>query len=179
MARKQKRTKEVENVRAYLEGVAKNLADKLYGPQGPAWGTKLTDIEDLCLDIREVVSEALLNQALQCQAAAHEQQRQEQFCVCPECPRALDWGAKETQERMLETQAGEAEWPEPAGYCRRCRRAFFSPNPAARGLINVRTARRSSRRLCTRGRPAALSRMPVRCCTSWPISRPTRSRWNG
>src|SRR5579871_1426000 len=91
MARKQKRTKEVENVRAYLEGVAKNLADKLYGPQGPAWGTKLTDIEDLCLDIREVVSEALLNQALQCQAAAHEQQRQEQFCVCPECPRALDW----------------------------------------------------------------------------------------
>jgi hypothetical protein len=56
MARKQKRTKEVDNLRPYLEGVAKNLADKLYGPQGPAWGTKLSQIEDLCLDIREVLS---------------------------------------------------------------------------------------------------------------------------
>ena len=35
MARAKKRTKEVDNVRAYLEGVAKNLADKLYGAQGP------------------------------------------------------------------------------------------------------------------------------------------------
>src|SRR5271163_2261864 len=51
MPRRNKRTPEVENVRAYVEGVAKNLCDKLYGPQGPAWGTKLTEIEDVCLDI--------------------------------------------------------------------------------------------------------------------------------
>ena len=125
MARKQKRTKEVDNVRSYLEGVAKNLADKLHGPQGPAWGTKLTAIEDLCLDIREVLSEELLNLALKRQAAVHDQQTQEPFRACPGCQRPLDWGDKETQERILETRAGAAEWSEPEGYCRRCRRAFF------------------------------------------------------
>src|SRR5437660_1189968 len=103
MARKPKRTKEVDNVRAYVQGVAKNLADKLYGPDGPAWGTKLTAIEDLCLDIREVLSEELLKQALQRQAAAHEQQ--EEFRACPGCKRPLDWGDQEPHERLLETGA--------------------------------------------------------------------------
>jgi uncharacterized protein YbaR (Trm112 family) len=129
MARKQKRTKEVDNVRSYLEGVAKNLADKVYGPQGPAWGTKLTEIEDLCLDIREVLSEELLNLALQRQAAGQDQQTREEFRACPGCQRPLDWGEQETQERILETEAGEAEWSEPEGYCRRCRRAFFPSVP--------------------------------------------------
>ena len=129
MARKQKRTKEVDNVRAYIQGVAKNLADKLYGPQGPAWGTKLTEIEDLCLDIREVLSEELLNLALKRQAAVHDQQTQEKFRACPGCQRPLDWDDQETQERILETEAGEAEWSEPEGYCRHCRRAFFPSVP--------------------------------------------------
>lgn len=125
MARKQKRTWEVENVRAYLEGVAKNLADKLYGPQGPAWGTKLSAIEDLCLDVREILSEKFLDLALERQAAAHSQQTQAQYRVCPSCQRPLDWEQPETQERIVQTEAGEAEWSEPEGYCRRCRRSFF------------------------------------------------------
>lgn len=125
MARKQKRTREVENVRVYIEGVAKNLADKLYGPHGPAWGTKLTEIEALCLDVREVLSEKLLDLALQRQAAAHDQQTEKQFRVCPSCQRPLDWEKKETQERIVQTDAGGTEWAEPEGYCRRCRRSFF------------------------------------------------------
>jgi hypothetical protein len=32
-------------VRAYVEGVAKSLVDRLYGSEGPAWGTKMTAIE--------------------------------------------------------------------------------------------------------------------------------------
>lgn len=129
MARKQKRTQEVDNVRLYLEGVAKSLIDKLYGPQGPAWGTKLTDIEALCLDIREILSEELLALALQRQAAAHGQQTEAAFRVCPSCQRPLNWDQKETQERIVETDAGPAEWSEPEGYCRRCRRSFFPPIP--------------------------------------------------
>jgi hypothetical protein len=125
MARKQKRTQEVDHVRSYLEGVAKNLVDKLYGAQGPAWGTKLSAIEALCLDIREVLSEEVLDLALQRQAAAHEQQTQAEFHVCPSCQRPLHWDQKERQERIVETAAGEAEWSEPEGYCRRCRRSFF------------------------------------------------------
>ena len=30
-----KRTPKVEEVRGYVEGVAKNLVDKFYGPEGP------------------------------------------------------------------------------------------------------------------------------------------------
>jgi hypothetical protein len=128
MARARKRTKEVDNVRAYLEGVAKNLADKLYGAQGPAWGTKLSEIEALLLDIREVLSEELLGLALQRQAAAHEQS-QEKFRSCPSCQRPLAWDKQETQERVVETDVGEAQWAEPEGYCRRCRRSFFPSVP--------------------------------------------------
>lgn len=132
MGRKNKRTKEVEIVRDYIEGVAKNLADKLYGPSGPVWGTKLTEIEALCLDVREVLSERLLELALERQAEAHPEQTDSQFRVCPGCQRPLDWEAKETQERIVQTDAGETEWSEPEGYCNRCRRSFF-PSVAQSG----------------------------------------------
>ena len=64
MGRAKQRTQKVEEVRPYVEGVAKNLVDKLYGPQGPAWGTTLTDIEDLLLEVREVLTEKMLDVAL-------------------------------------------------------------------------------------------------------------------
>jgi uncharacterized protein YbaR (Trm112 family) len=129
MARKQKRTKDVEHVRSYIEGVARNLVDKLYGAEGPAWGTKLSDIEAWCLDIRAVLSEEVLDVALQRQAAAHGQQTEEAYRVCPSCQRPLNWDNKEAQERIVETDAGAAEWSEPEGYCRRCRRSFFPSVP--------------------------------------------------
>ena len=70
MARAKKRTPKVEEVRPYVEGVAKNLVDKLYGPDGPAWGTKLTEIEDLLLALREMLTEKMLGDALARQASA-------------------------------------------------------------------------------------------------------------
>ena len=70
MARAKKRTPQVEEVRPYVEGVAKNLVDKLYGPNGPAWGTQLTEIEDVLLEIREVLTEKMLDVSLAQQAAA-------------------------------------------------------------------------------------------------------------
>ena len=124
MARKPKRTKEVDNVRDYVEGVAKNLVDKLYGPRGPAWGTKLTELEDICLDIREVLTEKLLALALERQAAGHGQEPAAQFRVCPGCQRPIDW-EQGMHERSVQTRTGEVAWSEPEGYCPRCRRAFF------------------------------------------------------
>jgi hypothetical protein len=121
MARVKKRTPKVEEVRSYVEGVAKNLVEKLYGPKGPAWGTKLTEIEDVLLEIREVLTEKMLALALAQQAAGDE--RPEPYGACPGCHAALPCGA--ANPRILKTRAGEAEWPEPEGYCDRCRRAFF------------------------------------------------------
>jgi hypothetical protein len=50
-------------VRPCPEGVAKNLVDKLYGPDGPFWGTKLTEVEQLLLDLRQVLTERVLAEA--------------------------------------------------------------------------------------------------------------------
>jgi NADH pyrophosphatase NudC (nudix superfamily) len=122
MARSTKRSAKAEQVRAYVEGVAKNLVDKLYGPDGPPWGTTLTDIEDLLLEVREVLTEQMLDLTLTRQAQALPQQSEaERFC--PSCQQQL--ACEDANPRIVQTRAGEAEWSEPQGYCARCRRAFF------------------------------------------------------
>jgi len=121
MAKAKKHTAKVEELRPYVEGVAKNLVDKLYGPQGPAWGTKLTEIEDALLEIRDVLTEKMLDLTLAQQAGAAG--RPEPYRTCPGCHAPLP--CAETNPRIVQTRAGEAEWPEPEGYCDRCRRAFF------------------------------------------------------
>jgi len=118
MARAAKRSAPVEAVRPYLEGVAKNLADKLYGPNGPPWGTKLTQIEDLLLEIRAFLSEEMLAQLLARQAAGSAS-----AALCPGCQRPI--ACPDRNPRILQTRAGEAEWSEPEGYCPKCRQAFF------------------------------------------------------
>ena len=122
MARAKKRTSQVEEVRPYIEGVAKNLIDKLYGPDGPAWGTQLTQIEDLFVAIRDVLGEKLLADALARQAAA-QARGPTPYGTCPGCQQPLV--CADTQERLVQTRVGEAEWAEPQGYCDRCRRSFF------------------------------------------------------
>jgi uncharacterized protein YbaR (Trm112 family) len=131
MPRSKKRTPKVEEVRPYVEGVAKNLVDKLYGPDGPAWGTRLTDIEDLLLALRDLLSERMLDEALARQAAARTKAA---ALHCPTCHQPL--ACDEQQERVLQTRAGEAAWAEPEGYCTRCRRAFFPsvPEPGHRSV---------------------------------------------
>jgi hypothetical protein len=125
MARFKISTAAADPVRPYLEGVAKNLVDRLYGDQGPAWGTKLREIEDTISAIRQVLSEKMLDEALQKQAntAPH---RPAAWQCCPKCGKAVEDKHKEDAEaRMLATNVGEAEWLEPETYCRKCRRSFF------------------------------------------------------
>ena len=128
MARAKKRTLKVEEVRSYVEGVAKNLVDKLYGPQGPAWGTKLTEIEDLLLDVREVLTEKMLDLTLAQQAAAQDD-RPPPFRPCPTCRQPLS--CDDVNPRLVHTRAGDVAWSEPEGHCPRCRRAFFPSGPGA------------------------------------------------
>jgi hypothetical protein len=122
MARAKKRTPKVEEVRPYVEGVAKNLVEKLYGPKGPAWGTTLTEIEDVLLEIREVLTEKMLALTLAQQAAGAEE-RPQPYRACPGCQQPLP--CDQANPRIVQTRAGEAHWQEPEGYCDRCRRAFF------------------------------------------------------
>ena len=124
MARAKKRTPQVEEVRPYVEGVAKNLVERLYGPDGPAWGTQLTEIEDVLLEVRAALTEKMLDEALARQAATQNKPAPAAR-LCPGCQQPLACDGR--NPRVVQTRAGEAEWSEPEGYCDRCRRAFFPP----------------------------------------------------
>jgi hypothetical protein len=126
MARVKKRSQEVEEVRTYLEGVAKNLADRIWGPRGPQWGTKLTELEDLVVEIREVLSEKMLALGLERQATIPAGERPLAFQQCSGCGQPIPADPDEpTEPRLVQTRGGEAQWQEPKHYCRKCRQAFF------------------------------------------------------
>lgn len=109
-------------MRPYVEGVAKNLIEKLYGPDGPPWGTPLTEIEDLFREVHAVLGDRMLHDALARQAGAYDQSPPV-YHLCPGCQQPL--ACDDTHERIVQTRTGEACWAEPEGYCNRCRRSFF------------------------------------------------------
>ena len=120
----------VEALRPYLEGVAKKLADDLWGPNGPRWGTTLTELEDVTLEARAIMAEQLMQLGLQRQAAAAAEQRPAELRHCPTCRRPFDGAlpsaaADAPAPRDMHTRAGPVAWQEPQDFCTRCRRAFF------------------------------------------------------
>ena len=54
----------VDEVQPYLHGVAKHLVDQIWGPNGHAWGTKFSEIEDLVVAVQQVLSKRLLLELL-------------------------------------------------------------------------------------------------------------------
>lgn len=124
MARSVSPKAKVEAFRNYLEGVAKKMADDLWGPKGPAWGTTLTEMEDVALAAREVFTQKLLKLGLERQAAAVQEQRPAEAAACPSCQRPFGKAA-EPAPRTLQSRGGAIHWEEPHEHCPRCRRAFF------------------------------------------------------
>jgi hypothetical protein len=127
MAHTENARPELDPVRTYLHGVAKHLVDRLYGPKGPVWGTRLTEIEDVFMALREVLTEDMLQQALQRQAAQHAEQPAA-YHACPGCDQRTKTKSCDDEPpkpRAVQTRVGEAQWHEPHQYCTRCRRAFF------------------------------------------------------
>lgn len=123
MARKKKPPAVVEGVQPYLEGVAKSLVDRIYGPKGLPWGTRLTELEDVILAVRQALSEEMLAQALQRQSA-NASERPEAYRACSSCQGPIEL-EPDPEPRDVTTRVGNAEWEEPNGYCRKCRRSFF------------------------------------------------------
>ena len=108
MARFKKHTPKVEEVRPYLHGVARLLADKLHGPDGPPWGTSLTDIEDLILELRAILSERLLAELLSRQAQA---QPPVDAHTCPTCRQPLDTSPPDDPGLARESARRERQIP--------------------------------------------------------------------
>src|SRR5437773_1335158 len=70
MATHEKPPVEVDNCRCLLRGAVKNLADRLYGPPGPAWGTPVRRLEAVAASLGQALQEQLLSRLLLRQAAA-------------------------------------------------------------------------------------------------------------
>ncbi len=123
MARKKKDVPAaVRPVEPYLEGVAKSLVDRIYGPEGLPWGTKLEELVDTVDAVRQALSKKMLALALERQA--QREQRPEAFGKCSGCGGPVE-DKPDAEPRNVQTRVGEAEWDEPHCYCRRCRQAFF------------------------------------------------------
>ena len=151
MARTKKRSPQAEETRAYIEGVAKNLADRLWGAQGLAWGTQLTELEDLVVEIREVLSEKMLELGLERQASTPVEERPVGFQQCSGCGQPIPPDPEEPWEpRLVHTRGGEAQWHEPKHYCRKCRQTFFPPvqksRPGSRAVQHRRAGQDHRRR---------------------------------
>src|ERR1019366_7079797 len=82
------------------------------GPAGLPWGVTLTEREDVCLGVRAVLTEKMLEAALERQAADHPR-RPSEFGACPGCHRPLD--RDDVEARLVQTRAGQVEWLEPPG----------------------------------------------------------------
>jgi uncharacterized protein with PIN domain len=123
MARKKKVHASVEPVQPYIEGVAKSLVDRIYGPKGLPWGTRLSELEDVILAVRQALSEEMLAQALQRQSQS-AQERPAEYQLCPGCQKPIE-PRPDPEQRNMQTRVGKAEWDEPNCRCRTCRRSFF------------------------------------------------------
>jgi hypothetical protein len=162
MAQDKKSTSKVDNVRPYLEGVAKNLVDRLYGPDGPAWGTTMTELEDVVVAVREALSENMLAQALERQAGTTIEQRPAAYRSCPQCggpvgkkPKPATGAAPpQPPPRSVQTRGGPAAWIEPEEYCRNCRRSFFpSEQKPGPGSARLQSGHAEQDRACRREQP--------------------------
>lgn len=122
MADPAKDTRQVDNNRPYLEGVAKSLVDRIYGPDGPPWGTKFVELEDLVVELGKVLQQSMMAQALTRQADSFAK-LEPAAGDCPSCGRPT--GPADPEPRLVHSRGGEAEWQEPQQYCTKCRRAFF------------------------------------------------------
>jgi hypothetical protein len=108
------------HLRPVLQAAAKNLLHHLYGPEGPAWGTRFVEMEQVVKQLSNYLGTELLQQALQRQA---DQSVPEPLRHCPSCGRPTQ--DREAEPRSVETDFGFANWQEPASHCEHCRKSFF------------------------------------------------------
>jgi hypothetical protein len=108
------------HLRPVLQAAAKNLLHHLYGPEGPAWGTRFAHMEQVVKQLSNFLGTELLQLALQRQA---NQPVPEPLRCCPSCGRPTR--PKDPEPRTVQTDLGTADWQEPASHCDHCRKAFF------------------------------------------------------
>ncbi len=110
------------DLRPVLLATAKNLLHHLYGPKGPAWGTRFADLEEMMVQLSDSLSSALLHQAPP--ASGPSNLVPEPFHnTAPSCGRPTQ--TRDPEPRCVQARIGTADWQEPTAHCEHCRKAFF------------------------------------------------------
>ena len=107
-----------------IKEIARELRQEAYGPSGtPVWGTKFTEIEDLGVEVGDLLAREVIGQSLEDQASS---------LAVSTTPTGFEGEAEDVEVRMVQTRRGEVSWPEPKGYDKPSRKAFF-PSVASPG----------------------------------------------
>lgn len=111
-------------LRAKVAAVAEELRRELYGTDGfPREGRLFVDLEDEAVEVGDTLTCALMQQLLQVQADAIQQEHPTE-CRCAVCGQPAQHRS-EPEPRWLQTRRGEVGWQEPTYHCDQCRQAFF------------------------------------------------------
>lgn len=104
-----------------VEQAAGQILDLTYGPGGsPPLGARFEEVEDTGVEVGDAMARAVMQQAMQRQAAAVPVER----CRC-----GTPLEPRDPEPRAMSTRRGEIGWNEPSGYCPQDRRAFFPSEP--------------------------------------------------
>lgn len=113
------KTKLTPEVRQRLVEVAREARELVYGSAGcPEWGTTFAEIES---DAREVGYE-LMRLLMEQTNTQQAQQVPNEALQTESSEVAMPIGS---EDRRLETEAGEVSWKEPKAYLPKSRKAFF------------------------------------------------------
>lgn len=107
-----------------IKTIAQELRREVYGASGmPTWGTKFTEIEDVGVEIGDLLAREVIGQSLEDQASSMN---------VPQAATGPEGEAGAVEARIIQTRRGEVGWPEPKGYDKPSRKAFF-PSVAGPG----------------------------------------------
>ena len=113
-----------EKLHDRIKAIAQDLRREFYGASGtPTWGTKFTEIEDVGVEIGDLLAREVIGQSLEDQASSMD---------VPQTVTGPDGEAGVVEPRIIQTRRGEVAWPEPKGYDKPSRKAFF-PSVASSG----------------------------------------------
>ncbi len=74
----------VDDLKAQLEGMAKNLVHEVYGAEGMPWGTPFSELEDVSVELGQCLSRMIMQEAAGRQAEQTSDAAVE-YEVCPTC----------------------------------------------------------------------------------------------
>ena len=97
--------------------LARQLADEVYGPEGPAMDSSIDDIEEVATQAVRAAFDGVIARALELQNAQLPPE-----LPCPGCGQRC---AVQFETRTIQGRFGTAAIQEPFGHCAMCHRDFF------------------------------------------------------